>query len=256
MDFYDSQQHSAPTHDRWMISWADFVTLMFAVFVVLFASATTNKNTAKQVSEAVINALKTGGIRFTSHTGMPVPAGPVKRETLSAAAGVPVTDQQVVLTLIPSLKDLAEKFQDEIAKEEIEIHLESRGVVISLHQAAFFASGEAAVSRDTDAILDKIGDVIRGLPNRVILEGHTDTVPIHNSRFASNWELSAARSIAMLDVLTAREHVPAGRLSIAGYADTAPIESNDDPAGRAHNRRVDVVILSDPVPNLPAALNH
>jgi chemotaxis protein MotB len=256
MDFYDSQQHSAPTHDRWMISWADFVTLMFAVFVVLFASATTNKNTAKQVSEAVINALKTGGIRFTSHTGTPVPAGPGKKDTLSAAAGVPVTDQQVVLTLIPSLKDLAEKFQDEIAKEEIEIHLEPRGVVISLHQAAFFASGEAAVSRDTDAILDKIGDLIRGLPNRVILEGHTDTVPIHNSRFASNWELSAARSIAMLDVLTAREQVPAGRLSIAGYADTAPIESNDDPAGRAHNRRVDVVILSDPAPNLPAALNH
>jgi chemotaxis protein MotB len=167
-----------------------------------------------------------------------------------------VTDQQVVLTLIPSLKDLAEKFQHEIAKEEIEIHLEPRGVVISLHQAAFFASGEAAVSRDTDAILNKIGDLIRGLPNRVILEGHTDTVPIHNSRFASNWELSAARSIAMLDVLTAREHVPAGRLSIAGYADTAPIESNDDPAGRAHNRRVDVVILSDPAPNLPAPLNH
>ena len=77
------------------------------------------------------------------------------------------------------------------------------------------------------------------------LEGHTDSVPIHNSRFRNNWELSAARSIAMLELLSARFDIPPERLAVAGYADTAPVESNDSEQGRAHNRRVDIVILNE-----------
>jgi len=227
-----------------MISWADFITLMFAVFVVLFASATTNKNTAKQVSEAVMKALKSGSISFIMRSRTPGPVSTTK-ETKDPAAGSRLIEQQTVVELAPSLEALSERFQDEIAKGKLEIHLEPRGLVISLRQAAFFASGQAALNPDTYPIVDKIGELILNIPNRVNLEGHTDPMPIHNSRFASNWELSAARSIAMLDLLSDRNHIPKGRLSIAGYADTAPVEPNGDPEGRAHNRRVDVVILNE-----------
>jgi chemotaxis protein MotB len=94
------------------------------------------------------------------------------------------------------------------------------------------------------------------LPNPVRLEGHTDSVPIHNSRFRSNWELSAARSIAMLELLTGRFGIPRERMAVAGYAETAPVESNETETGRARNRRVDIVILNDQgVVNEPPADN-
>jgi chemotaxis protein MotB len=86
---------------------------------------------------------------------------------------------------------------------------------------------------------------MRQIPNPARLEGHTDSVPIHNSRFRSNWELSAARSIALLSLLTDEFGVSAERISIAGYADNAPIASNDTPDGRMRNRRVDIVILNE-----------
>jgi chemotaxis protein MotB len=93
-------------------------------------------------------------------------------------------------------------------------------------------------------MLAKIAEVMSGLPNAVRLEGHTDSRPIHTSRFRSNWELSAARSIAMLEVLNQRYQIPLERMCVAGYAENAPADTNDTEEGRAHNRRVDVVLLT------------
>jgi chemotaxis protein MotB len=95
----------------------------------------------------------------------------------------------------------------------------------------------------TFASIAKIAGVINKLPNSVRLEGHTDAQPIHTSRFRSNWELSAARGIAVMEVLSGRFAVPVERLAIAGYADTVPVDSNGTEEGRMHNRRVDIVIL-------------
>lgn len=240
-------QHGAPNHERWMISYADFLTLIFAVFVVLFTSASTDKSTAKQVSEAVVVALKSGTISFISRSHAPGPVN-ASKDAQAPAAGSRIVEQQTIIELVPSVKALSEQFQDEIAKGKIEVFLEPRGMVISLRQAAFFPSGQAELNRDTYPIVDKLAALILSLPNHVNLEGHTDAVPIRNSRFASNWELSAARSIAMLDLLTVRNKIPRNRLSVAGYADTVPVESNDDPQGRAHNRRVDIIILNELVP--------
>jgi chemotaxis protein MotB len=159
-----------------------------------------------------------------------------------------VTTQQVVLAeLLPSLQYLDKELQAEIKDGKIEIHLEPRGLVLSLRQATFFPSGEDAIDPKTYSIVEKIADTIRQLPNSVRLEGHTDSVPIHTARFHSNWELSAARSIAMMELLTGQFAIPPQRMAIAGYADTAPLDSNDTPEGRAHNRRVDVVILNQQV---------
>jgi chemotaxis protein MotB len=117
--------------------------------------------------------------------------------------------------------------------------------VVSFNQAALFPSGEDIISPDAYDGLEKVAAAIKKLPNPVRLEGHTDSVPIRTARFRSNWELSAARSIALLELLSSRFAVPRPRMSIAGYADSAPVASNDTDEGRARNRRADIVILNE-----------
>jgi chemotaxis protein MotB len=124
------------------------------------------------------------------------------------------------------------------------IRVDARGLVISLREAGFFASGDDRVSPSSLPTLAKVAGVIAALPNPVRLEGHTDSVPIHNSRFRSNWELSTARAIATLETLADRYNIPASRMAVAGYAENAPADSNDTEEGRAHNRRVDIVLMT------------
>ena len=219
-------------HERWMVSYADFVTLLFAVFVVLFASAQSNKNAPQQIAEAVTHALKNGSISEALRV--------LRSESQPDATKVSPNQPG----LQSSLETLNQKLAEEIATGKVDVRLDARGLVISLRQAAFFPSGQANIEPNTYPIIDKLAGVLTGLPNAVRLEGHTDPVPIKNSRFSSNWELSAARSIAMLELLATRNHINRERLSIAGFADTAPLSSNDDEEGRAKNRRVDVVILA------------
>jgi len=133
----------------------------------------------------------------------------------------------------------------EIAEGKIQVVMEPRGLVVSFKQAALFPSGEDTIAPDSLPSLDKVAAAITKIPNPVRLEGHTDSRKINTKRFRSNWDLSTARAIALLDILTTRFHVPEGHISVAGYADTAPIASNDTEEGRALNRRVDIVILNE-----------
>jgi chemotaxis protein MotB len=146
--------------------------------------------------------------------------------------------------LAGSLATLTRELQPEIQSGKVKVDMQARGLVISLREAAFFPSGDNSLLPSADSSLDKIAAAIQKLPNAVRLEGHTDSIPIHNARFNSNWELSAARGIAMLYLFTDRYKISPERLCIAGYADTVPVESNDSPDGRAHNRRVDIVIVN------------
>ena len=120
-----------------------------------------------------------------------------------------------------------------------------RGIVVSLKQAAFFSSGTDAVDLATMPTLQKVAGALKDVSNPVRIEGHTDSVPIHTARFRSNWDLSAARSIAIMEVMSGRFAIASSRLAIAGYADTVPVADNDTPEGRARNRRVDLVILNN-----------
>jgi chemotaxis protein MotB len=117
-------------------------------------------------------------------------------------------------------------------------------VVVSLNQAALFRPGHAEPDPASYANFERLARVIGNLPNAIRLEGHTDDRPIRNSRFHDNWELSAARGIAILELLVNRYHLARERLSVAGFAEINPLTSNQDAEGRAHNRRVDVVILN------------
>jgi chemotaxis protein MotB len=127
----------------------------------------------------------------------------------------------------------------------MQISMGVRGLTISFQQAAIFSSGDDVILSGAYASIRKIAMALNRVPNPARLEGHTDSIPIHNTRFRSNWELSAARGIALLEMLSSQYDVPRDRLSIAGYADTAPLEDNDTEQGRARNRRVDIVILNE-----------
>jgi len=246
--------------ERWLVSYADFITLLFAFFVVMFASSQTDKGKAQQVSESVKQALEKGhfqtlvaavlggttGDRGQGNAQMKGPGGasqiflggkaPGRGEELGGGSQADLKAAMAIL-----IAELAEELQ----AGKMAVSLEPRGLVVSLREAAFFPSGEATISQANIASIDKLAAVIKRLTNPIRMEGHTDSVPINNERFRSNWELSAARAIAMLELFAGRCQVPRSRMSIAAYADNAPVDSNDTEEGRARNRRVDIILLSE-----------
>jgi chemotaxis protein MotB len=129
--------------------------------------------------------------------------------------------------------------------DKVAIDRQERGLVVSLKEGGVFESGQADVKPEAYKILEELAKKILSYRNPVRIEGHTDNVPIHSRTYPTNWELSSARATNMVRVLTDRFHVPAGKISATGYGDSRPKTSNDTPAGRARNRRVDIVILSD-----------
>lgn len=243
--------HSAAheNNERWLVSYADFITLLFAFFVVMFASSQTDKAKAKMVSDSVRQAFESGGMRAQVHevlggTVDEIGKGNAQMRGPGGAQKVDPAPAERMAELLPSMQYLHQALATEIQQGKIDVHLEPRGLVVSLKQATFFPSGEDTINPATYASVGRIAETVRQLPNPVRLEGHTDSVPIHTSRFRSNWELSAARAIAIMDLFSLRFEVPRERMAIAGYADTAPVESNETDDGRARNRRVDVVILN------------
>ncbi len=240
---------SHENHDRWLISYADFITLLFALFVVMFAATQADKSKAKAISEAVKEALQHG--EFSSAISVVLGRGkheaskPVPNPSSDAWRDNPHPAQPPhPADLVQSLATLQHGLSAELNAGKVQVSLEQRGLVISLREGTFFASGDDAVATNGLPIIAKIAQVIQSVPNPLRLEGHTDSQPIHNSRFHSNWELSTARAIATLELFRQRFGIPPERMSVGGYAENAPVDDNSTEDGRSHNRRVNVVLLS------------
>lgn len=239
---------AAENHERWLVSYADFITLLFAFFVVMFASSQSDRSKAREVSESVRKALDGGSLPPAVAAilgGSKDDRGKGNAQLKGPGGGQRELKRSEVAELLPSLKVLSKELEEEIRKGTLQISMQPRGLTISFAQAAIFPSGGDEVAQDTYDSVAKIAAAINRIPNPVRLEGHTDSIPIHNSRFRSNWDLSAARSIALLHLMTEEFGVATARISIAGYADSAPIATNETEEGRARNRRVDIVILNE-----------
>ena len=229
------------------MSYADFITLLFAFFVVMFATAQTDNAKARAVSESVKQALQGDSFKEAFSMlmgGMPPEKG--KRAAAQTGSGGEKLNlgAHAPITLAELLPILSVALEQEIRSGRLSLRMTSRGLTISFTQTALFPSGEDEIAGDFYPTIQKIADSMNKLPNPARAEGHTDSVPIHNSRFRSNWELSAARSIALVELFT-KSGVARERLSIAGYADTDPVDNNDTEEGRRKNRRVDLVILNE-----------
>ena len=247
-------------HDRWLVSYADFITLLFAFFVVLFSSSQVDKRKVGKVSVAMQEAFEQMGIfqaansRAPMITTNPLPAANI--QLIEDGKGISGQGKmsaplEKVISPPPALKDLgsvqkelAAALAPEIERHEVVLKATHEGLVISLQEIGFFESGSAELRATSEAAVGRIAGVLSAQSNNVRIEGHTDNVPIHNSKFASNWELSTARATEMIRLFIVRYNLPAIRLSAAGYAEFHPAASNDMVEGRARNRRVDIVVLA------------
>jgi chemotaxis protein MotB len=228
-------------HERWLVSYADFITLLFAFFVVMFASSQVDKK-KMAVLAASFDSYVNGQIpRQTpargAAQGLPDPEAFTRAGNLAAQA-------LTMAQLVPTKEKLEEVLNAEILTGKVELSLQPRGLVLSLKESAFFAPGEDRVAPEAYPILAKVADGLRRVPGQVRLEGHTDNLPIRTRQFPSNWHLSIARAIAVLKLLTGKYGFPPERLAVAGYGEYHAIQSNQTEAGRARNRRVDLVVLT------------
>ena len=245
--------------ERWLVSYADFMTLLFALFVVLFASSYHDKTTIQRVSFAVKNGFQEMGafsgsdsVQDTSSSNMsklgsvlsPADNGGAKVSAVPGSAGIDVEELH---------RKLTKALGKEIERQEIGLRMTPEGFVISLHELGFFDSGQALLLPGAADKIKRIAAVLMeyGLDMRV--EGHSDSVPIHNATFNSNWDLSAARAMAVAMMLIDEAGFDPKRMSIAGYAQYHPTASNDTPEGRKANRRVDIVVVAVSKPIEPKA---
>ncbi|AFL88474.1 flagellar motor protein [Terriglobus roseus DSM 18391] len=231
-------------HERWLVSWADLLTLLFAFFVVMFASSVSDKKKSSKMAAAMQTAFQQKAI-FDSHAATP---------PLAPGAGTSSGDPMPLELPIETALVSTERSDGDAEKRAIEAsiapalqqHLVKMrdaedGITLSLDSAGFFDSGSAEVKPSVQPILNKLA---ASLPRRALrVEGHTDNRPIHTAQFRSNWELSTARAAAIAEVLMRCSLISPADFAIAGYAEFHPIAGNNTESGRAANRRVDIVLL-------------
>ncbi len=209
--------------ERWMISYADFVTLLFAFFTTMYAISQVDPNKFEKVVESMRTAFKSDTVRSS---------GPII---------------EGITPINPDVIRLEKEFRKTIdtlnTKEDIEVRRDERGVIISLGDQVLFEAGQAIIKEAAIPTLTAIASIIQKLPNNVTVEGHTDNVPMSSSKYASNWELSTARATSVLNYLLKNYNLSPARFSAAGYAEFKPIAPNTIPSGRAKNRRVDIVVI-------------
>ena len=242
-------------HDRWIVSYADFITLLFAFFVVMFAASNSDQKKAGKVAQAVQVAFKEMAIFSTNGKVVPLyddGALPSDTKRVIGNDHSAFDAAQIVAGGMPggvaaAMKDIRSqlevKLKEELASQSVRISEDSRGLTISLAEAGFFSPGSAVMPPSALAAVDRIAATLRPFDYNVRVEGHTDNTPIHTAQFPSNWELSTARATFLLKYLISGGALAPVRLSAAGYGEYRPVASNDTAEGRAANRRVDLVVL-------------
>jgi chemotaxis protein MotB len=219
--------------DRWLVSYADFITLLFAFFVVMYSAAQLDKRRAGQLATAIQTAFLQKGS---------LPVRPSDVGGLSAADVSTSRFDQDDSELSSIKREIEHTLAGEIQNGDVAVRSSPEGLIISLREVGFFDTGSDKIKASSAAAFGRLADVLRQNQSGVRVEGHTDNVPIHNGRFSSNWDLSTARATATVRALLEYGLSPE-RMVVAGYAEYRPIASNDTPEGRAKNRRVDIVVL-------------
>lgn len=246
----------APNHERWLVSYADFITLLFAVFVVLYSMSQTDKKKVEQLIESLresfgytksispaqkLNMLESTDLR-------PVPAlrpeiltpGPQKRE--GEGNGKTHAEEKDFREIKAAIDAYLMKHG---AEDRVTTSITRRGLTVSLKEAGFFNSGSAVVKSASYPLLAKIAESLSKYSNPLRIEGHTDNDPIKSAAFPSNWELSTARATNIVHYLIDHYQFRPDRICAAGYGEYRPIAENATEEGKSKNRRVDIVMLSE-----------
>jgi len=239
-----AKSHSS--HDRWLVSYADFITLLFAFFVVLYSTSKADQEKQARVANSIDSAFRALGLfQAPVKEGSQAPQHPdgplshtniVMGDELQASPAVQADFERI-------RKELEGLLSGQISQHIVSVRMGRDGLIISLREAGFYDSGSDIPHPASVATINAIAAAIRGTAYDIRVEGHTDNIPIHTDQFASNWELSAARATRMTRILILDHGFAPHRLSASGYAEFHPVASNASPDGRSQNRRVDIIVL-------------
>ncbi len=244
-----------PNHERWLISYADFITLLFAVFVTLYAMSQTDKRKMDQLVASLresFGMVKTGAaaekmslIETTDLRSIPSVRQQVITPGMRNAAA---TGRELGQATAQDFRQIKAAIEENLkrygAQNKVNVDVTKRGLVVSLKEAGFFDSGDDTVKQESLPLLAMVGRSLSGYANPVRIEGNTDNVPIHSARFRSNWELSTARATNIVHYLIENYRFQPGKISAVGYGEFRPMADNGTELGRARNRRVDIVLLA------------
>ena len=232
------QRPPEPVHqDRWLISYADFITLLFAFFVTMYSISTVDQMKMKKAATAIHGAFAEWrpGLGDGNQPLPSVPGRDAKAYGARYLAG-----QGALADVRARLKERL----DAMGESRVELKVDPRGLVISVSEAASFPVGSADLDNQAQHLFHEIAVTLAALPNAVRVEGHTDDIPIHTARYASNWELSTARATSVVAYFAQTVGLSPDRLSAAGYAEFRPQMESGSAEARARNRRVDIVVLN------------
>lgn len=245
--------------ERWLLTYADLITLLMIFFVVMYSMSRVDAEKFQALAESLSVALGGGtpavieigdhpsgpSLIETHPDNTPKPSGENIDEEGAGGEGVGEGSgggETLEEITIEGIKQKLDKFaEDNKIQTQLVSSVEERGLVISIQDTLLFPSGSAEITPQAREILNKISDVLASAPNLIKVEGHTDNLPINTTRFPSNWELSVLRATNVLHMMQAK--IPPEQLSAAGYGEYRPLDSNETEVGRARNRRVDLVIL-------------
>jgi len=267
--------------ERWLITYADMITLLLVLFIILYSSANLDLQKFRALAESLregFGATARGGAAG-QRTGSEQGASPVFETSGGGVSPIQMFPENQTPIQIMEFAEMLEgtgeggglkaeiaRLVAEMVKQAgpeveglagaVEVTYNERGIVITIYpDQILFDSGSARLKPGFMAILDVLGPKLKGLPNNIEVDGHTDSVPISTATYPSNWELSAGRAGAVIRYLETRG-LPPARLSASGYADTRPVDSNDTRQGRARNRRVELIVLrqaGEKLPGVPAS---
>ena len=229
--------------ERWMVSYADFITLLFAFFVVMYSLSSINEGKYRVLSNSLIQAFRPNEVTIEESRDIvpPVVIVQPKPGPLAAAESA----RQAVKNRMRNMADAIRRVLQPLTRSgQVSVAEGANGVTVEINASALFTPGEAVLDRDASAALKAVAGVLAEVDFPIKVEGHTDNLPISNQRFPSNWELSSVRASSVVRLFIEAGVAPE-RLTAAGYADQHPVAENDTEANRARNRRVAIMIESN-----------
>lgn len=236
--------------ERWLVSYADFITLLFAFFVVMYAISSINEGKYRVLSDSLISAF-----REQPRSDKPIEMG-AKRAEVLGGTGMPIGKAQPSVPPTPGgpaeptarmkkvAKNVLEAMAPLIKEGQVRVLQSARGITVEINASTLFASGDAVLSGTSMQALTEVAKVLSEVDNPIRVEGHTDNVPISIPAFPSNWELSSSRAGSVVRLFMEQGVAP-GRMVAIGYADNKPVDTNTTPEGRSRNRRVNILILHE-----------
>ena len=232
------QHHEEHVDEAWLLPYSDMLTLLLALFIVMFAMGQTDKAKLKAMSESfsVIFSGKESVMENDGHSVIPMDS---ESSVTSSASNTAAEEDKMT-----EVKKMLEK---EIGKEgysdKVKVDLNSDGLEISIQDVVLFNTGESDVLKDLSPLLLEISKMLKGLDNDIKVVGYTDNVPIQNEKFRSNWDLSAMRAINVMSFMVDSGGLNADKVSIQAYGEHMPKFQNTTEEGRAKNRRVEIMVV-------------